>query len=133
MAPKAPTTEDVRSWPVTVDVRMAGSAWSLGRDQAYRLAREGDAGQDRVVMLGERTLTGLKEWQAEQDAERDEWGPAYHDQGYVFTREDGRPYHPDYLTKVVGRLMRRAGIADARLHSLRQFYAAVSKALGTAR
>jgi integrase len=84
-----------------------------------------DAGQDRVVMLGERTLTGLKEWRAEQDAEREEWGSAYHDQGYVFTREDGRPYHPDYLTKVVGRLMRRAGIADARLHSLRHFYAAV--------
>jgi integrase len=72
-----------------------------------------------------QTLTGLKEWQTEQDAQREAWGSAYHDQGYVFTREDGRPYHPDHLTKVVGRLMRRAGIADARLHSLRHFYAAV--------
>lgn len=54
-----------------------------------------NAGQDRVVMLGERTLTGLKQWQVQQDTERRAWGSAYHDQGYVFTREDGSPYHPD--------------------------------------
>jgi hypothetical protein len=41
MAPSAPTADEVRSWPVTVDVRTAGRAWGLGRDQAYRLAREG--------------------------------------------------------------------------------------------
>lgn len=42
----------------------------------------------------------------------------------MFTREDGRPYHPDYLSKTV-ELMRRAEIADARLHNLRRFCAAV--------
>jgi integrase len=99
------------------------------------------AGQDRVVMLGERTIKGLKSWKAKQSAERLAWGPAYHDGGYVFTREDGIPYHPDYLSHAVGKLMRRAGIADAKLHTLRHFYAAalisagydidaVSKALG---
>jgi hypothetical protein len=31
----------VLSWPVTVDVRTAARAWGLGRDQAYKLAREG--------------------------------------------------------------------------------------------
>jgi hypothetical protein len=41
MAPKAPTVEEVRSWPVTVDLRTAGRAWGIGRDQAYALAREG--------------------------------------------------------------------------------------------
>jgi predicted DNA-binding transcriptional regulator AlpA len=41
MAPTAPTADEVLSWPVTVDVRTAGRAWGLGRDQAYRLAREG--------------------------------------------------------------------------------------------
>jgi integrase len=53
------------------------------------------------------------------------WGEAYHDDGYVFTWQDGRPYHPDYLTQTVGKLMRQAGIADARPHNLRHFYAAV--------
>lgn len=37
-----PTVEEVRSWPVTVDVRTAGRAFGVGRDQAYRLAREGN-------------------------------------------------------------------------------------------
>jgi integrase len=40
-----------------------------------------DAGQDRVVMLGERTIIGLKAWQAQQEAERDAWGEAYQDEG----------------------------------------------------
>jgi integrase len=95
---------------------------------SYRVVEseaKSDAGQDRVVMLGERTIIGLKAWQAQQEAERLDWGPAYHDNGYVFTWQDGRPYHPDYLSKTVTKLMRRAGIADARLHNLRHFFAAV--------
>jgi hypothetical protein len=41
MAAKTPTVEEVRSWPVTVDVKTAGRAWGIGRDQAYTLARKG--------------------------------------------------------------------------------------------
>jgi integrase len=99
------------------------------------------AGQNRVVMLGERTIAVLKRWKAIQNAEKLAFGPAYHDSGYVFTWQNGRPYHPDYLSHTVGKLMRRAGIGDSKLHSLRHFFAAtlisagydidaVSKALG---
>lgn len=84
-----------------------------------------DAGQRRTVMLGDRVLACLKRWKETQDAERESWGEGYHDDGHVFTWQDGRPYHPDYLTQAVGKLMRQAGIADARLHNLRHFYAAV--------
>jgi predicted DNA-binding transcriptional regulator AlpA len=42
MAVKVPTASEIRAWPVTVDVQTAGRAFGLGRDQAYRLAREGD-------------------------------------------------------------------------------------------
>jgi predicted DNA-binding transcriptional regulator AlpA len=38
---RVPSVEEIRAWPVTVDVRTAGNAWGIGRDQAYRLAREG--------------------------------------------------------------------------------------------
>lgn len=41
MAARTPTVEEVRSWPVTVDVATAGRAWGIGRDQAYALARQG--------------------------------------------------------------------------------------------
>jgi integrase len=77
-----------------------------------------DAGQRRTVMFGDHTLTCLKQW-------RETRGEAYLDEGYVFTWQDGRPYHPDYLTQTVGRLMRLAGIIDAKLHNLRHFFAAV--------
>jgi predicted DNA-binding transcriptional regulator AlpA len=41
MSARTPTAEEIRSWPVTVDIQTAGRAWGIGRDQAYRLAREG--------------------------------------------------------------------------------------------
>lgn len=41
MTSQPPTVEEIRAWPVTVDIQTAGRAWGLGRDQAYRLAREG--------------------------------------------------------------------------------------------
>lgn len=41
MSAQTPTAQEIRSWPVTVDVRTAGRAFGIGRDQAYRLVREG--------------------------------------------------------------------------------------------
>jgi hypothetical protein len=38
---RTPTADEIRAWPVTVDIQTAGRAWGLGRDQAYRLARQG--------------------------------------------------------------------------------------------
>ena len=41
MTDRTPSVDEIRAWPVTVDVRTAGRAWGLGRDQSYRLARDG--------------------------------------------------------------------------------------------
>jgi predicted DNA-binding transcriptional regulator AlpA len=41
MTTRTPSVEEVLAWPVTVDVRTAGRAWGMGRDQAYKLARDG--------------------------------------------------------------------------------------------
>jgi integrase len=100
-----------------------------------------EAGEDRIVYLDDGTLTVLKQWREQQAAERDTWGSAYHVSDYVFTREDGRPYHPDYLTKVYKRLATRAGLRTTKLHGMRHFrasalistgadIAAVSKEMG---
>lgn len=40
MTAKTPTLDEILSWPVTVDILTAARAWGLGRDQAYRMARE---------------------------------------------------------------------------------------------
>lgn len=124
-----------------VGLRWADLDWDSGRLVVTRQRKvlgyqvvetdvKTNAGQDRVVVLGERTLRALKAWQGQQEAEREEWGPAYRDDGYMFTWEDGRPFHPDYISKTVGKLMRRAGIVMAKLHALRHFYAAVLIAAG---
>ncbi len=41
MTRSVPSTEDVRAWPVTVDVPTAGRAFGVGRTEAYRMVREG--------------------------------------------------------------------------------------------
>ncbi len=38
---RTPTSDEVRSWPVTIDIQTAARAWGIGRDQAYRLFHEG--------------------------------------------------------------------------------------------
>lgn len=38
----APTAADIRAWPVTVDVVLAGRAFGIGRGLAYDLARRGE-------------------------------------------------------------------------------------------
>jgi integrase len=82
-----------------------------------------EAGEERVVYLDDGTLAVLTQWRQQQAAEREKWGSAYHDGDYVFTREDGRPYHPDYLTKVYKRLATRAGLRTTKLHGMRHFRA----------
>lgn len=100
-----------------------------------------EAGDERIVWLDPDTLKAVKTWRTQQNKEKLAFGEAYHDGGYVFTREDGQPLHPDRVTKVVKRTLVRHGLASSKLHDLRHFRAsalistgadisAVSKALG---
>lgn len=43
----------------------------------------------------------------------------YDDGGYVFCREDGRPYYPRYLTQEWERCCRAAGVPVIALHDAR--------------
>jgi len=36
-----PTPDEIRAWPVTVSVPIAGSAWGIGQRGSYLLARQG--------------------------------------------------------------------------------------------
>ncbi|HET9566471.1 MAG TPA: site-specific integrase, partial [Mycobacterium sp.] len=113
---------------------------SVGYQVSERTAKT-EAGQDRVVYLDVGTVDALRAWRKQQMTERLAWGPAYAIGEYVFTREDGQPYHPDYLTKSFSRLARRVGFGATKLHTLRHYragalistgadIAAVSKSMG---
>lgn len=80
--------------------------------------------EPRTIVLSDRDVTNLKAHRKRQIAERLKAGPCWHDSGYVFAREDGRPMHPDTLTQAFSRRvsgLRRAGvdISPAHFHTLR--------------
>jgi integrase len=78
----------------------------------------------RKVSIDETTLAILREWRKAQAAERLEWGPAYVDvEGVVFTREDGSPVMPDYLTKEFVRSQVGMGLPRLTLHGTRHSHA----------
>lgn len=88
-----------------------------------------DASDDWVRL--EDVVTGaLKEWRRQQAAERLAWGPAWKDTGYVFTHEDGTPYHPAQVSERFDRLAYNAGLPPIRLHDLRHGAATMALAAG---
>ena len=69
-------------------------------------------------------------FRAQQLRERVAWGPAWKDTGFVFTREDGTPIHPETLTKVFQQRVRKAGLPRIRLHDLRHTHATLALRAG---
>jgi integrase len=82
-----------------------------------------EAGDERIVWLDGDALAALKVWRLQQKKEKLAWGADYHNEGYVFTREDGKSLHPDRVTKVVKRTLVRHGLTKSKLHDLRHFRA----------
>jgi integrase len=58
-------------------------------------------------------------------------GPAWTDNGHVFTREDGQPYHPEHFSDRFDRLCTAAGVRRVRLHDTRHSAASIMLAAGT--
>ena len=47
------------------------------------------------------------------------FGSAYQENDYVFKRDDGRPYPPDYITKHFSKLLKKHSLPHIRFHELR--------------
>lgn len=88
------------------------------------------AGEQRIVALDADTVAALRSWRAQQAAERLAWGQAWTDSGLVFTREDGRGWHPEVLTRSLPKLARAAGVPVIRFHDLRHLSASLQIAAG---
>jgi integrase len=59
-------------------------------------------------------------------------GPLWQQSGYVFTKPDGSPLHPETLTKTFIRLVKATGLPHMRLHDLRHLSASRALAAGVA-
>jgi integrase len=65
-----------------------------------------------------------------QAEERLASGPVWRDLGLVFTLPDGRPYHPDRLSREFARRVARHGVPRIRLHDLRHTWATLALQAG---
>jgi integrase len=84
----------------------------------------------RRIALDPVTVAALRTHRARQLAERLAWGAAWHDNGLVFTREDGTPLRPAYVTRQFAKLTTTAGLPRLTLHGLRHSYATAGLAAG---
>ena len=73
----------------------------------------------RAIALGPVLVAALRAHQSRQDAEKAAAGSVYDDQGYVFCREDGKPYYPRYFTDQWEKCCARAGVPVIALHDAR--------------
>ena len=88
------------------------------------------AGEERIIELDGQAVGVLLAHQLAQHADRAAWGSDYAAGGYVFTHEDGRPLHPEHVTRHFSLLAFRAGLPPIRLHDLRHGHASLMLAAG---
>ncbi|WP_289137757.1 tyrosine recombinase XerC [uncultured Brevibacillus sp.] len=67
-------------------------------------------------------LVKHKEWQVKRKAFL---GDLYHDSGYVFVRDDGKPYRVNSVSEHFLDFLRKHGLPKIRLHDLRHTFASV--------
>jgi integrase len=80
-----------------------------------------------VLALDPFTLAVLKAHVETLDQERHELGPDYQHHGVLFRWEDGRPPHPDTITRRFKKLAAAAGLPEIDLHDVRHSYATAGR------
>ena len=84
----------------------------------------------RLVPIDAETVAMLRRQRETQNLERAAWGPAWNEAGLIFTREDGRPLRPEYVTRHFQALALKAGLPVIRLHDLRHTNASLALSAG---
>jgi integrase len=80
-----------------------------------------------ILALDPFTLAALKAHVEMLDQERQEFGPDYHDHGLLFCWDNGKPPHPDTITRWFKRLAAAAGLPEIDLHDVRHSYATAGR------
>ncbi len=77
----------------------------------------------RTINIDQHSAASLRAHRVAQAQERLAAGPAWSDQGLVFTWEDGRGLHPDWVSHEFARLVEESGLPRIRLHDVRHTHA----------
>jgi integrase len=75
-----------------------------------------------LLALDPFTLAVLKAHVDQLDVERRDFGPDYDDSGWLFCWENGKPPHPDTITRRFKKLAERARLPEIDLHDVRHSY-----------
>jgi integrase len=81
----------------------------------------------RILALDPFTLAALTVHVAKLDHERGDFGPDYVDSGLLFCWENGKPPHPDTITRRFKRLAASAKLPEIDLHDVRHSYATAGR------
>ncbi len=84
----------------------------------------------RRVVLDHVSAAALREWKRRQTEERLAWGPGWTETGLVFSREDGRPLHPERVSRWFAARVREAGLPTIPLKNLRHTWATLALQAG---
>lgn len=84
----------------------------------------------RTIPIPRTCLMALHRHKEAQAEEKLMLGQAYQDYGLVFSRPDGRPLDPTEFSRHFGRMLKRAGLPNIRLHDARHTYATLMLELG---
>jgi integrase len=103
------------------------SLWVLEVTSGFRRCEPAGAQHDALDPF---TLAALKVHVEMLDQERKDFGPDYHDGGWLFCWEDGRPPHPDTITRRFKQLSESAGLPNIDLHDVRHSYATAGRNAG---
>ena len=72
----------------------------------------------------------LKRERAKQKGYKQALGDSYHDSGYVFTHEDGRPVRPNYASDLFKKFIEDNNLPALTLHGLRHSFASIANSKG---
>lgn len=102
---------DAGRWTITRAIGVVNGSPVIGTPKTTK--------GNRVVTLDPTTVGIIRGHRRRQLEERLAWGGAYQDGDWVFAHEDGRHLHPNVVTRLFGRLVRRAGLPPLTVHGLR--------------
>lgn len=114
-------------------LRRAGALerrWSDLDLDAGQLTVGEKGGKSHSIALDAGTVAVLRGVRKRQAAEKLALGPAYRDDGYIFCREDGVRYSPDYITRAFREAVAATELPRIRLHDLRHTWATLALRAG---
>ena len=116
---------------IDLDTGTAVISWQLQQYDGHLVLCPPKTGHsERLIALDRTTVAALRDHRAAQQTERVAAGESYHDSGYVFTRPNGDPMAPDWLSRYFRQLSDTAGLPPIRLHDLRHGAASLALAAG---